>query len=51
MHYSICTPADDAASSILADALAALSRDKQMQADRTRLDPACCAPQERAASK
>lgn len=51
MHYSICMPADDAASSILADALAALSRDKQMQADRTRLDPACCAPQERAASK
>jgi len=46
MHYSICAPADAAARSILADVLDALSRDKQMQADRVKLGPACCAPQE-----
>jgi len=46
MHYSICAPADGEISAILADVLAALCRDKQMQADRARLDTAGCAPQE-----
>jgi ArsR family transcriptional regulator len=47
MHYSICTPVDAAAGSILTAALAALGRDKQMQADQARLDDVCCSPQER----
>jgi len=41
MHYSICASSD----SILAAVLAALGNDKQMRADRARLDRACCAPQ------
>jgi ArsR family transcriptional regulator len=41
MHYSICTPADAAAASILAAALAALGNDKQMRADRAKLGCAC----------
>ncbi len=45
MHYSICPPADAAAASVLNAVLASLSNDKQMQADRARLDRACCAPQ------
>jgi ArsR family transcriptional regulator len=45
MHYSICAPADAAAGSILSAALAALESDRQMRADRARLDRACCAPQ------
>jgi ArsR family transcriptional regulator len=45
MHYSICAPADAAAGSILSAALAALESDRQMRADRTKLDRACCAPQ------
>jgi ArsR family transcriptional regulator len=51
MHYSICTPADAAASSILAAVLAALNSDKLMQADRALLDPSCCAPQEQSVPK
>jgi ArsR family transcriptional regulator len=47
MHYSICTPTDAAAGSILTAVLATLGRDKQMRADQARLDSACCAPQER----
>jgi ArsR family transcriptional regulator len=46
MHYSICTPADAAAGSILSAVLAALGRDKQMQADQAKLNHVCCAPQE-----
>jgi ArsR family transcriptional regulator len=46
MHYSICVPADAAASSILSSTLAALDNDRQMRADRRKLDRACCAPQE-----
>jgi ArsR family transcriptional regulator len=42
MHYSICTPADAAACSILDAVLAALGRDKQMRADRSKLDRVCC---------
>jgi ArsR family transcriptional regulator, arsenate/arsenite/antimonite-responsive transcriptional repressor len=45
MHYSLTPPTDVEASAILANVLAALSRDKQMQTDRARLGPACGAPQ------
>jgi ArsR family transcriptional regulator len=45
MHYSLCTPADDSAASILAAALAALGGDRQMQAERRKLDSVCCVPQ------
>ena len=51
MHYSICTPANSAASSILAAVLAALNSDKLMQADRAQLAPACCTPREQIISK
>jgi ArsR family transcriptional regulator len=37
--------ADEAAASILAASLAVLKNDRQMQADRAKLDRACCAPQ------
>jgi ArsR family transcriptional regulator len=47
MHYSICAPADAPAGSILAAVLHSLGNDKQMQADRAKLDRVCCAPQER----
>jgi ArsR family transcriptional regulator len=50
MHYSICTPVDATASDLLADVLATLSRDEQMQADRAKLAPSCCAPQKQATS-
>ena len=43
MHYSITAPTDAGAASILAATLAALSADKQMRADRTKLDRARCA--------
>ncbi|HXR38682.1 MAG TPA: metalloregulator ArsR/SmtB family transcription factor [Terracidiphilus sp.] len=45
MHYRIKPPADGAAASILNATLASLQNDRQMQADRARLDRACCAPQ------
>ena len=45
MHYRMVPQADEAAASILAAALAALKNDRQMQADRAKLDRACCAPQ------
>jgi ArsR family transcriptional regulator len=40
MHYSICAPTNAAASSILKAALAALGNDKQMRADRSKLNRA-----------
>jgi ArsR family transcriptional regulator len=43
MHYSICTPADASAASILAAALSALGSDRQMRIDRGKLDRVCCA--------
>jgi ArsR family transcriptional regulator len=45
MHYSICTPTDAAAASILDAVLTSLRADKRMQADLAKLDRACCAPQ------
>ena len=45
MHYRLVTPDDAASASVLSAVLASLAADKQMQADRARLDRACCAPQ------
>lgn len=45
MHYRMAPQADEAAASILAAVLDSLKNDKQMQADRERLERACCAPQ------
>jgi ArsR family transcriptional regulator len=45
MHYRIARPTEEAAASILDAALASLAADRQMQADRARLDRACCARQ------
>jgi len=46
MHYSICPPADPAATSILTAVLASLGKDQQMQGDLVKLDRACRAPQD-----
>ncbi len=45
MHYKIVEPKGAGAARILSEALRALSEDKTMQADRTKLNTACCAPQ------
>lgn len=45
MHYRIQRPGDTAASSILDSVLSALAENKEMQADLTRLNRACCEPQ------
>ena len=45
MHYRIVPPADPALASILEAALASCAADSRMQADRARLDRACCAGQ------
>ena len=45
MHYRIVPQGDEAAASILTAVLASLGNDKQMQADRAKLERACCAPQ------
>jgi ArsR family transcriptional regulator len=42
MHYSLCPPADAEAGSILAAALHSFSRDKQMRAERGKLERVCC---------
>jgi ArsR family transcriptional regulator len=42
MHYSICAPADPPASSILAAVLTAFGNDKQMKADRGKLERVRC---------
>lgn len=44
MHYRIVVPKDAGAARILREALAVLELDKAMQADRSRLNSACCAP-------
>jgi ArsR family transcriptional regulator len=41
MHYSICAPADAAIASILSAALAAMGNNRQMRADRNKLNRAC----------
>lgn len=45
MHYRIVAPKHAGAVRVLRETLAAFSEDKTMQADRTRLNKACCAPQ------
>lgn len=45
MHYRIVMPAQAGAARILRETLAVLREEKAMQADRTRLNKACCAPQ------
>jgi ArsR family transcriptional regulator len=45
MHYRITPPTDTSAASILNATLASFGSDKKMQADRSKLDRACCAPQ------
>jgi ArsR family transcriptional regulator, arsenate/arsenite/antimonite-responsive transcriptional repressor len=45
MHYRIEQPADAGAAAILESTLAALKADRSLQADRARLDRACCVPQ------
>jgi len=44
MHYSIQRPDDERASSILDATLESFKTDREMQADLSRLDRACCAP-------
>jgi ArsR family transcriptional regulator len=45
MHYRMIPQADEAAGSVLDAVLASLETDKQMEADRAKLERACCAPQ------
>lgn len=45
MHYRIVAPRHAGASRILSETLSVLGDDKTMQADVTRLNKACCAPQ------
>jgi len=44
MHYRIAFPADAGAARILRETLDVLRADKQLQADSSRLDRACCSP-------
>jgi ArsR family transcriptional regulator, arsenate/arsenite/antimonite-responsive transcriptional repressor len=44
MHYRIVEPADPDAVRVLKDVRAWLSRDREMQRERTRLVKVCCAP-------
>ncbi|HEU5458646.1 MAG TPA: metalloregulator ArsR/SmtB family transcription factor [Terracidiphilus sp.] len=44
MHYRLAKPADPGAAAILASTLRSLREDRNMQADVSRLERACCAP-------
>jgi ArsR family transcriptional regulator len=44
MHYRIVVPADPFAAQVLANARTWLSKDKEMQRDRDRLEKVCCSP-------
>jgi ArsR family transcriptional regulator len=44
MHYRIVTPAHAGAEQILRETLAWMKDDRAMQADRAKLEKACCAP-------
>ncbi|HYP29738.1 MAG TPA: metalloregulator ArsR/SmtB family transcription factor [Blastocatellia bacterium] len=44
MHYRVQTPSDPYAAGVLADVLAWLAQDKEMQRDLARLLKVCCAP-------
>jgi ArsR family transcriptional regulator len=45
MHYRISVPSHAGAAQILRETLKVLKEEKAMQADRARLNKACCAPQ------
>jgi ArsR family transcriptional regulator len=45
MHYRIVTPPNEGAARVLNETLAWLKEERTMQADRTRLTKACCAPE------
>jgi ArsR family transcriptional regulator, arsenate/arsenite/antimonite-responsive transcriptional repressor len=45
VHYKIVAPANTGAAKILRETLAVLREDKAMQADLSRLNKSCCAPQ------
>jgi ArsR family transcriptional regulator, arsenate/arsenite/antimonite-responsive transcriptional repressor len=45
MHYRISVPKDPTVRSLLSSKLQALSADKEMQRERSRLGRACCTPQ------
>jgi ArsR family transcriptional regulator len=45
MHYSIVAPKHAGAARILSETLSALHDDRAMQAESTKLNKACCAPQ------
>ena len=45
MHYRIVTPPNPGAAQILQQTLASLQQQRSMQADRARLNKACCTPQ------
>lgn len=45
MHYRIVVPTHAGAARILSETLSVLREDRAMQADLTRLNKACCAPQ------
>ena len=49
MHYRIVAPADAGAAKILRETLAVLGQQKAMQADRHRLQRACCKPRQSSA--
>jgi ArsR family transcriptional regulator len=42
MHYSICAPADPSMASILTAVMSAFGNDRQMKADRLKLEQVCC---------
>lgn len=46
MHYKIAPPPHAGAARILGETLAVLREEKAMQADLSRLNKACCAPQQ-----
>jgi ArsR family transcriptional regulator len=45
MHYKIMTPDHEGAAKILRETLAWMADDRAMQADKSKLSKACCAPQ------
>ena len=45
MHYRIAVPPDPGAARVLSETLLWLEHEKAMQADRIRLNKACCSPQ------
>jgi ArsR family transcriptional regulator len=45
MHYRIVMPPNDSAAKVLQQVLQSLREEKAMQADRTKLSKACCAPE------